>query len=144
MPERPPRIFLVEDSLADIRLLEGWLKLSGFAHELRTVRDGATALTQLLESADTSDSSPAAWPDVLLFDVHLPGLSGIELAQRIKSQDPYRKIPLLVFIDPTLPEAAPLLTLPRCQCRAKPRDGEEYRALVASIRQQLLPSATNA
>ena len=72
--KRPCRVLVVDDNLDAAETLGMLLEFSGY--EVRTVHDGLSAVDMAL-----------AWhPDAVLLDIGLPGLSGYEVARRIRLQ----------------------------------------------------------
>lgn len=67
-----PRILVVDDELPLVRLVTGYLRLEGY--EVLTASDGPAAL----ESART------ARPDVIVLDIMLPGIDGVEVCRRLR------------------------------------------------------------
>ncbi len=68
------RVLIVDDNVDGAEMLAALLELSG--HEVRTAFDGPTGLQAALDHT----------PDVVLLDIGLPGLTGIEVADRIRRQ----------------------------------------------------------
>ena len=91
---RPMEILLVEDSLLDARLTIGALKKADFRHRLTLVRDGEEALEFLSQQGKFAR---APRPDLILLDLFLPKLDGIELLHRIKEDLTLQKIPVVVL-----------------------------------------------
>jgi len=83
-------LLLVEDSPADVELMREGFRRAGVAHELRVARDGAEALEQLNDDA-------TARPDLVLLDLYLPRVSGLEVLEAIKTDPVLREIPVLVL-----------------------------------------------
>ncbi len=79
------RILVIDDELDVIRLVVKIL--SGCGHDVHTGRDGLEALT--LVEADP--------PDVLVVDANLPGLDGIEVVRRIKTNPATRHVPVILM-----------------------------------------------
>jgi CheY-like chemotaxis protein len=90
---RPARILLVEDSVADAKLVELALEESGSTSELDRAEDGAEALARL----DAVVAGDVPRPDLVVVDVNLPRVSGIDVLRRIKSDPDLRTIPVVVF-----------------------------------------------
>jgi DNA-binding NtrC family response regulator len=78
-----PRILIVDDELELVSALEARLNLRGFV--ARGVTTGTDAMTCIEEWAC----------DVVLLDVKMPGVDGIELMQKIKAQQPNLEVILL-------------------------------------------------
>src|SRR5258708_11182943 len=64
------------------------------ANRIRVARDGAEALTMLLP--DGTDA-PGPQPKVVLLDLKLPKVNGLEVLRRLKSDDRTRNIPVVVL-----------------------------------------------
>ena len=78
------RILLVEDDVALAQLYRGVLRMAGF--EATHVSDGWSALRAIEEDR----------PDVIVLDIHLPGLSGDELLNELAARPDTRQIPAIV------------------------------------------------
>lgn len=94
MLDRAVDILIVEDDWRDAELMVRALKKKNLANALRVVGDGAEALTVLF--AESPDGTPRANPKVILLDLKLPKVSGLEVLQRIKSDHRTRYIPVVV------------------------------------------------
>jgi two-component system, response regulator len=90
-------ILLVEDSPDDVELTEMALKQQGIANELVVARDGQEALDWLFgegryEGRDTEEA-----PTVILLDLRLPRIDGIEVLRRIREDERTRLLPVVVL-----------------------------------------------
>src|SRR5688572_29703089 len=90
----PPRILLVEDNKADIRLTEEAFKESEFNIHLDVVTDGEQALDFLYKR---NDYAKANRPNVILLDLDLPKKSGLDVLTDVKANDTLKKIPVVVL-----------------------------------------------
>ncbi|MEU6064552.1 MULTISPECIES: response regulator transcription factor [Streptomyces] len=79
----PGTVLVVDDDAAILRSLERGLRLSGFA--VRTAPDGLGALAAVADGP----------PDVLVLDVSMPGMSGIEVCARLRADG--RDLPVLML-----------------------------------------------
>lgn len=86
---RSMQILLVEDDLADARLIQEALCTGSVAMEVEHVRDGAAALDRLREQR--------AHPDLVLLDVGLPGRSGLEVLEELKQDPKLRRVPVVML-----------------------------------------------
>lgn len=84
-----PDILLAEDGDADARLVRDILALANPALKVDWVRDGDAALARL--------HSEGLRPRLILLDVMMPGLDGLELLYRIKSHPATRDIPVVML-----------------------------------------------
>ena len=91
---RPMEILLVEDSLVDARLAIGALQQGGFRHRITLVRDGEEALAFVHQQGRFSQ---APRPDLILLDLMLPKVSGLEVLSQVKSHVNLKEIPVVVM-----------------------------------------------
>jgi two-component system, chemotaxis family, response regulator Rcp1 len=89
------QILLVEDNPADCRLIQEALRRKPGAFDLAIASDGPKALSMLALSRDPA--SGASRPDLILLDLNLPGMSGWEVLEQIKSDPAFRDIPVLIL-----------------------------------------------
>jgi chemotaxis family two-component system response regulator Rcp1 len=87
-------ILLVEDSKADIRLIQEVLKTSTVPHELVIVRDGVNAMDYLRQEGEYLDSPR---PNLILLDLNLPRKDGREVLAEIKNDPSLKRIPVVVL-----------------------------------------------
>lgn len=92
--ERPLEILLVEDNLADVRLLVEVLKEGKDYHQMNVVNNGVEAMAYLNRKGKFSD---AARPDIILLDLNLPKKDGREVLKEIKSDKKFKRIPVVVL-----------------------------------------------
>ncbi len=87
-------ILLVEDSKADIRLVQEVLKTSTVPHQLMIVRNGMDAMAYLRKEGEFSESPR---PNLIILDLNLPRKDGREVLAEVKT-DPYlKRIPVIVL-----------------------------------------------
>ncbi|MCR9116580.1 MAG: response regulator [bacterium] len=91
---RPMEILLVEDSLVQASLTIGALKNGNVAHRLTYVRDGAEAV-EFLKREGVYVRAPK--PDLILLDLRLPKLDGLEVLAEIKEIEPLHTVPVVVM-----------------------------------------------
>jgi two-component system, chemotaxis family, response regulator Rcp1 len=90
-------ILLVEDNAADVKITQRALRDSGFPGELRVVRDGQEALDYLLRHGPHADDPSWRRPDLVLLDVNLPRLTGLQVLERVRSSPGLRTLPVIVL-----------------------------------------------
>jgi two-component system, response regulator len=90
-------ILLVEDSPADAELTIRALKKHGMVNALTWLKDGAEALDFLFATGAHAGRDTARRPKVVLLDLHLPRLSGIEVLRQLKGDERTRSIPVVVL-----------------------------------------------
>src|SRR5690606_17190503 len=91
---QPVEILLVEDNPADVRLTIEALKDAKVYNELRVVSNGVDALAYLRREGEYAD---ATRPDLILLDLNLPRMSGLEVLEVIKNDEILRAIPVVVI-----------------------------------------------
>jgi CheY-like chemotaxis protein len=91
---RPMEILLVEDSLVDARLTIEALRVGNVNHRLTLIRNGDEAREFLVREGKFAR---APKPDLILLDLHLPGMDGRELMIMIKSDPELKEIALVVL-----------------------------------------------
>ena len=80
-------ILLVEDNPKDEALTLRALKKSSIANEVMVARDGAEALDYLFYTGTRSDGNAAELPTVVLLDLKLPKIDGLEVLTRIREDE---------------------------------------------------------
>lgn len=90
-------VLLVEDNPSDAELTMRALKKSNLANKLFHVKDGAEAIDFLFSQGAYTDHRVESGPKVVLLDLKLPKVDGIEVLRKIKSDDRTRKIPVVVM-----------------------------------------------
>jgi two-component system, response regulator len=99
MPERRAAIdiLLVEDNPADAELCIHALRQNNLANHFLWVKDGAAALDVLLRTGEHAGSDPNSQPKVVLLDLRLPKVDGIEVLRRLRADARTRVIPVVVL-----------------------------------------------
>jgi DNA-binding response OmpR family regulator len=90
------RILMVEDDPKDVELSLMALEEYNLANEVVVLGDGEQALDYLYCQGDFANRTSEN-PAVLLLDLKLPKIDGLELLQRIKSDDKLKVIPVVVL-----------------------------------------------
>ena len=87
-------ILLVEDSKADIRLVQEVLKTSTVPHQLMIVRNGMDAMAYLRKEGEFNESPR---PNLIILDLNLPRKDGRKVLAEIKSDTDLKRIPVIVL-----------------------------------------------
>jgi len=90
-------IVLVEDNPADAELTIRALRRGNLANRIEHLQDGVEALDYLFCQGAYADRQTIAHPKVVLLDLKLPRVSGMEVLQRLKSDPRTRLIPVVVL-----------------------------------------------
>jgi len=90
-------ILLVEDDPDDLEMTVRALRKANLANRIHTARDGAEAL-QFIFGPESQSSHPIAnFPKMILLDLKLPKVDGMEVLQRIKSDPRTKMIPVIML-----------------------------------------------
>lgn len=85
-----PKLVLMADDDEDDRVLMGEaFKDNCNCIDLQFVQDGAELLEFL--------QSPAIHPDLIILDLNMPRMGGVEVLEKIKNDDELKKIPVIIF-----------------------------------------------
>jgi CheY-like chemotaxis protein len=90
-------ILLVEDNPTDVELTLRALKKHNLANEVHVVRDGAEALDFIFATGAYKNREIAKKPKVVLLDLKLPKVDGLEVLKKIKSDERTKDIPVVVL-----------------------------------------------
>src|SRR6204780_2147756 len=90
------RILLVEDDPKDVELTLTALEEYNLANEVVVTRDGEEALDYLY-CRGVFETRSGENPAVLLLDLKLPKVDGLEVLQRVKSDEKLKMIPVVVL-----------------------------------------------
>jgi two-component system response regulator len=90
-------ILLVEDNRDDELLTLDALRNGGVTNTITVVRDGAEALDYLFAQGSFGSRDASQEPCVVLLDLKLPKIGGLEVLRRIKTDQRTRRIPVVVL-----------------------------------------------
>lgn len=90
-------VLLVEDNPTDAELAILALKERGLANNLVWVKDGAEALDFFFATGTYANRQVENVPKVVLLDLRLPKVDGLEVLRRIKADDRTKNIPVAVL-----------------------------------------------
>lgn len=97
MQYRALNILLVEDNADDIQITRRGFSKSSVANQLTVVRDGEEALEYLFHNGRYAGPGISLVPDIVLLDLNLPRLNGIEVLQRIRSTERLQVLPVIML-----------------------------------------------
>lgn len=90
-------ILLVEDNLQDIEITRRAFAKGRVKNDVVVVRDGEEALEYLFRRGRYQDPSSSPRPGMILLDLNLPKVGGLEVLQEIKKDQILRSIPVVVL-----------------------------------------------
>jgi CheY-like chemotaxis protein len=96
-PEMLAEIFLVEDNPNDIELALHALRKRKVTNNIQVARDGAEALDYLFGEGQYAGRDMRQTPSIMLLDLKLPLVDGLEVLARVKGDPRTRHIPVVVL-----------------------------------------------
>src|SRR5438552_1663613 len=95
-PAQSPHILLVEDNPHDVTLTLRALRKNNIANEVVVVTDGVQALEYLQATGQYASRDIANYPAIVLLDLKLPKVDGLEVLRAIRADPRIRRIPVVV------------------------------------------------
>ncbi|MBR9812364.1 response regulator [bacterium] len=147
MNDHTHSILIVEDSPDDFYAAQRGLKKAGLANALVRAETGEQALAYLDDAV--AGRNGAREPDLILLDLNLPGIDGVDVLKAVKAKDAIKTIPVIVLTtseDPIDIEAA--YTHGASSYVRKPVDLDGFMAALARLKDYwfevvLLPGKRN-
>lgn len=132
--EQPVEILMVDDSEADVALAMRALRKHHLANRVVVARDGAEALDLLLPDPAGGKEVDRTVPKVILLDLKLPKIDGVEVLRRLKADDRTRAIPVVVMTSSNQgPDVAACYGLGVNSYIIKPVEFEAFARAVADV-----------
>lgn len=97
MEEKEIKILLVEDLEEHVLIIRTVLERSRLRNRVFVASDGEAALDFLYNRGDYADKKKYPKPDIILLDLRLPKLDGIEVLEQIKQEEELKDIPVVVL-----------------------------------------------
>jgi len=94
---KPIDILLVEDSLQYIKITRRAFDKGHLKNKLTVLRDGEQALDYLFRRGEFTDPLTSPRPGMILLDLNLPKIGGLEVLRQIKKDDKLRAIPVVIM-----------------------------------------------
>lgn len=90
-------ILLVEDNPHDAEMTIRALKKANLANQLIHLKDGAAALDFIFSKGEFADRKIEDQPKVILLDIKMPKVDGIEVLRQIKANEATKTIPVVIM-----------------------------------------------
>ena len=127
-------ILLVEDSADDAMLTIRALNKSGFTNKLHHVKDGAGALDFLYCKGIYTERNRNAHPRLILLDLKMPKVSGMQVLEKVKSDPHLKSIPIVILTSSSEdPDIAKCYALGANSYIVKPVDFESFAQAIMNL-----------
>ena len=131
---RPIHILLVEDDPAHAEIVKRNLQDFRIANRLTHLPDGQAALDYLQPFATEGRSGDSEQPDLILLDLRLPKVDGVEVLGRLKADTVLRRIPVVVLTTSSAEQdMVAAYTNGAGSYLVKPVDFDKFRALLEAF-----------
>lgn len=127
----PVEILLVEDNPGDIRLIMEYFKGTDISYNIVVAKDGQTALQILKQEEEYADMKR---PNLIILDLNLPRINGIEVLKEVKKDDDLKIIPIIILT--TSRKEEDIMETYQNNVNAyltKPVDLDQYSQVISSI-----------
>ncbi len=127
-------ILVVEDNAADVEFILASLTNTGIAAPVTVARDGVEAL-DILGCGDRTDAAePDVLPRLVILDLKLPRINGLEVLQRVRVHPRTRRIPVVMFTSSNMErDVAECYRLGVNSYVQKPVEFERFREVVRQL-----------
>ncbi len=127
-------ILLIEDNPSDAELAIRALRKNNIANHITHIKDGAEALEFLFGTGRYAERNIQQKPKVILLDLKMPKVNGIEVLEKIKSNEQTRQIPVVVLTSSKEhPDVEKSYHLGANSYIVKPVDFESFRKIVNEL-----------
>lgn len=134
-------VLLVEDSEEDSMFFVHALEEAKLSAHINIARNGAEALSLIFGTGNPDDAAPVIRPKLIVLDLKLPKVSGLELLRRLKTNPHTRAIPVVVLSSSQEKrDLAESYQLGVNSYLVKPMDFDEFTGLVQLIGRYWLQS----
>jgi CheY-like chemotaxis protein len=97
MKGKPVNILLVEDNEDHIELTLRALKNNNIINEIHVVKNGQEALDFVYHQGEYEDTEKYPRPGLILLDIHLPKVNGLEVLEALKKDHDVKSIPIIIL-----------------------------------------------
>jgi chemotaxis family two-component system response regulator Rcp1 len=141
-PDTKPTLLLVEDGAAEVQIVQRALRALGRDVLLNVVRDGQEAVEYLLGQGRFAGGNHNSLPDLVLLDLHMPRLDGLEVLAQVRRHPETKLLPIVVWT--TSCEQDDIRAAYAAGANSyieKPHDYERLRAILETVLRYWLDTA---
>jgi CheY-like chemotaxis protein len=132
MSELPVEIVMIEDDEGHARLIEKNIRRAGVNNRITSFANGTEACSYLF-GGDGSGSGNKTKPMLVLLDLNLPDMTGVDILKRIKTNDYLKRVPVVVLT--TTDDAVEIQRCYDLGCNVYITKPVNYEAFAQAIRQ---------
>jgi two-component system, response regulator len=125
-------ILLVEDNPDDVELTRRAFKKNNILNEMVVAQDGVEALEWLFCEGQYAGRDPSVLPHVVLLDLKLPKLGGLQVLERIRAEERTRLLPVIILT--TSKEEQDLVAGYSLGCNSYIRKPVDFAEFIESVR----------
>lgn len=126
-------ILLIEDNPDDVELTLRAFKKNNIINKIIVKRDGAEALDYFFGKNGIVNKNKHDLPIVILLDLKIPKINGIELLKKLKSDEKTKMIPVVILTSSK--ESADLLSCYKLGCNSYIRKPVDFRDFMEMVKQ---------
>lgn len=127
-------ILLVEDNMAHAELVKRSFEEHSLANKIQHVRDGEEALNYLFQREKYADAESYPLPHVVLLDLRLPRVDGLEVLKQIRMSEKTKKLPVVVLTTSAAEtDAARAYEFHANSYLVKPLDFDQFSSLMKDL-----------
>lgn len=126
-------LLLVEDNPDDEELTLLAFEQSAIANEVVVAHDGVEALDYLFSTGMYTDRNPSLMPALILLDLQLPRINGLEVLQRLRTDPRTKLIPVVILT--TSNEQQDLINSYSLGCNSYIRKPVDYDQFITAVQQ---------
>lgn len=125
---------LIDDNPGDAILLREALKMANVSVDFEAFQSGKDALKALNHRYDTEETDGVFLPDLIILDLNMPGMGGIEVINEVKKHKFFKYIPIVMMTTSSLPsDAKECLDAYANSVIVKPMDFDEYVGIIEML-----------
>lgn len=95
--KREINILLAEDNPQDVEITQEAFERGKLSNKMFVVKDGKEALDFLFHEGQYQDAAAYPTPDLILLDIKMPKVDGLEVLERIKQDNELKRLPVIVL-----------------------------------------------
>jgi CheY-like chemotaxis protein len=127
------KVLLVEDNPDDVTIVKRAMRKSDLKCDLYVASDGEEALDMLARKGEFEDTPR---PDLILLDINLPKINGLEVLAKIKQDDQLKRIPVIVLtISEREEDMARAYDSGAASYMTKPVDSKDFERLIQTVQE---------